>query len=299
MTAVIEESTGINLADDALYADDDDEPGEVPGQDAPPAPSADAPYGYTLDRETREWRPKKRPGRPKVPASAEELAGQPPVDRPADRAPGRGKSARPPAEEVPMPAGGVIARGVNKLYRRAGKVVRAMDYDIGTAIIECTRPEQRPDDVDPADWEPDLTVGEAWENLCKVNPRIRRFVLGCLKGGAWSDLLMAHAPIGMAIVMKPAILRFIPFKRLIESLAEEDEDTPEGEGGLPGGMTAADVGDMEALARDMAAKAAAKMGVRVTDADLDRAARSGVQFAQQRQQPRRQTRAQRSKAGAK
>jgi len=288
MTAVIEESTGINLADDALYADDDDEPGEVPGQDAPPASSADAPYGYTLDRETREWRPKKRPGRPKVPASAEELAGQPPVDRPADRAPGRGKSARPPAEEVPMPAGGVIARGVNKLYRRAGKVVRAMDYDIGTAIIECTHKED----------EDDLTVGEAWEALCKSNPRIRRFVLSCLKGGAWSDLIMAHAPIAMAIAMKPAILRFLP-SRLIESVAEPDDDTPEGEGDLPGGMTAADAAEMEALARDMAAKAAAKMGVRVTDADLDRAARSGVQFAQQRQQPKRQTRAQRSKAGAK
>jgi hypothetical protein len=302
MTAVIEESPPSDYASDEYYEADDlpgaDPAGESAGQDGPPPPSPDAPHGWTLDRETRQWRPKKRAGRPKVPATAEELSAAAPVERPPDRPPGKpARGQRPPAEEVPMPAGGVIARGVNKLYRRAGKVVRAMDYDVGTAIIECTRRDRLEDGSEDPD---DLTVGEAWENLCKVNPRIRRFVLGCLKGGAWGDLLMAHAPIAMAIVMKPAILKLIPFKRLIESMAEPDDDTPEGEGDLPAGMTAEDVGDMSDLAQQFAAKAASKMGVHLSDADLKRAAQQAEAMMGgqgRRVQPKRQSRAQR--AGSK
>ena len=45
------------------------------------------------------------------------------------------------------------------------------------------------------------------------------------------------APIAMAVLMKPAVLKRIPFAAFIESMAEPDEDTPAGEGGLPGGMT--------------------------------------------------------------
>jgi hypothetical protein len=60
-------------------------------------------------------------------------------------------------------------------------------------------------------------------------------------------------------VMKPAILRLIPFSRFIESMAEPDEDTPAGEGGLPGGMTAADAAQMARLAE----KQIAAMGLQV------------------------------------
>jgi hypothetical protein len=117
-----------------------------------------------------------------------------------------------------------------------------MDYDIGTAILESAR-----NTADPG--EPDDSVGAAWDELCKTNPRVRKFVMKCLAGGAWGQLVMAHAPILMAVIMKPAILKHIPFRELVASMAEPDEDTAPGEGGLPGGMTAEDAGQMAALAQ--------------------------------------------------
>lgn len=147
---------------------------------------------------------------------------------------------------------GVITKGVNRLYRKAGKIVRAMDADIGEAIIQSAR-----NTAD--DGELDDSVGAAWEELARTNPRIRRFVMKCISGGAWGQLIMAHAPIAMAIMMKPAILKHIPFAGLVQSVAEPDEDTPEGEGGLPGGMTADDAQQMA----DLAQQQMAKMGMSV------------------------------------
>jgi len=170
-----------------------------------------------------------------------------PAAPPADRAPSAGKSGRllkssRPDAPVPAYKAGVITKGVNRLYRKAGKIVRAMDADIGEAIIQSAR-----NTAD--DGELDDSVGAAWEELARTNPRIRKFVMKVISGGAWAQLIMAHAPIALAIMMKPAILRLIPFRGLVESMAEPDEDTPEGEGGLPGGMTAADAGQMADLAR--------------------------------------------------
>jgi hypothetical protein len=148
---------------------------------------------------------------------------------------------------VPPWKAGVIANGVNRLYRRAGKIVRAMDSDIGTAIIESARNTAGPG-------EPDDSVGAAWDELAKTNPRVRKFLLKAVAGGAWAQVVMAHAPIAMAIVMKPAILRLIPFSKLIASMAEPDEDTPAGEGGLPAGLTAADAQQMAGLAQAQMAR---------------------------------------------
>lgn len=224
--------------------------------------AAEAPFGYRKDGQ-----PKKAPGgRPRRSPSIEDLKGEPAAepgeestpssDRapepPADRAPDDAKRRRartraPAAREaVPSYKAGVITIGVNRLYRRAGKIVRAMDADIGEAIIQSAR-----NTADPG--EPDDSVGAAWEELAKTNPRIRKFLMKCIAGGAWGQLVMAHAPIAMAILMKPAILRIILFSRFIESMAEPDEDTPEGDGGLPGGMTAADAGDMARLAQQQIA----------------------------------------------
>ena len=232
--------------------------------------AAEAPFGYT-----RDGRPKKSPGRPrKLPPSLDELRGseapdadagegeeagsgngaahtppEPAQDRAPDENRRRVRRARSAAASTPAPPyrAGVIATGVNRIYRRTGKIVRAMDPDIGTAIIESATNTAGPG-------EPDDSVGAAWDELARTNPRIRRFILKCLAGGAWGQLVFAHAPIGMAIVMKPAIARRIPFMGLIESLAEPDEDTSPGEGGLPGGMTAADAQQMADLARQQAAR---------------------------------------------
>ena len=286
MTATTQEKydAGTSEADFATAEDPPED--ETPGEGTPPA-------GWTRDRSTGEMRPKRRAGRPRLGEPPEPALPSEPVSRTEDQPPGppAGRRRRPkdsPGPDPAMPKGGVIAAGVNKLYRRAGKLIRAADRDIGQAIIDCTRPDPE---------EPDeLTVGEAWENLCKTNPRIRRFVLKAIAGGAVGDLLMAHAPIGIALVMKPWVQKLIPFGRIVESMAEPDEDTPEGEGGLPGGMTEADVGDMRDLAEQQARRMAARMGINVTAEELTKAsaaaaARMPAGFV--RQQPRRASRAQR------
>jgi hypothetical protein len=156
-----------------------------------------------------------------------------------------------------------------------------MDPDIGEAVIACTRKDE----------DDELTVGEAWEALAKTNPRIRAFILRAISGGAWGDLVMAHAPIGLALFMKPQIQRFLRLERLAESFAEPDEDTPEGEGGLPGGMTMDDFEQMRQTAAEQARRMAGKMGIQVSDDQLaEAAAQAGVPPAF-RAQPRRRTRA--------
>jgi len=209
----------IDLANDDLYAPDaaEDAAGGAPFEPGPDTITDEAPFGYTRDPAAPGgWRPKKAAGRPRIPRSAAELAAEPePEPRPPDEAPRPGSGPAPLADDdVPMPKGGTIARQANRLYRRVGRVVRKLDYDIGTAIIECTKAEE-PDDV---------TVGQAWEELCRTNVRIRRFVLGFLKGGAWQDLAMAHAPIVAAIFAKEWVLKHIPFFDLIAGWFERDDD---------------------------------------------------------------------------
>jgi hypothetical protein len=202
----------------------------------------DAPYGTTRDRVTGELRPKKAAGRPRRSPTVDELkqqreaAGdeQPPEGRQRDRAPdnkarkARG-SSRKKAEDAPKTGPewheGQIARGVNKLYRKAGRLVRVGDQTIGQALIDITRKDE-PDDV---------TVGEAWEDIARTNPRIRKFLLKCIAGGAWGQLLMAHAPVLLAILMKDAIRRHIPFGKLFEAfLASDTEEGGDGSSAADG-----------------------------------------------------------------
>jgi hypothetical protein len=112
---------------------------------------------------------------------------------------------------------------------------------------------------------------------------------------------MAHAPIGVAFMMKPLVQKLIPFERLISSVAEPDEDTPDGEGELPGGMTETDFDQMRAMAEQQAARMAARMGMNVSPEDLAAASAQAAEKmppAFRRQQPRGQTRAKR-RAGAR
>ena len=260
---------------------------EEPPEDSIPAGEEEAPYGWRRD-DDGNLVPRKKPGRPRKQATPDEMPPDAsPVSRAADRPPdttGDRKRAETPGAVPAMPRGGVIAAGVNKLYRRAGKITRAMDPDIGAAIIACTRKD--------GDEPDELTVGEAWENLARANPRVRAFLLKAIAGGAWGDLVMAHAPLGLALMMKPAVQRLIPFGRLAESMAEPDEDTPAGEGGLPGGMTADDFGQMRDLAAQQARRMAERMGHPVSDEQLAEAvAQAGVPPAFRRNQPRQRSRA--------
>jgi hypothetical protein len=222
--------------------------------------------------------PPKRPrGRPRKPPSVDDLKGvdgsavdegslsaggdaTPIAPPPADRPPDEGKrrytkrAASVSRETAPPYKAGLITTVVNRIYRQAGKVVRAMDADIGTAIIESARNSAAPD-------EPDDSVGAAWDELARTNPRVRAFLMKAITGSALMQLVIAHAPIGMAIVMKPAIMRRIPFQRLVTSMAEPDDGAGPGEGGLPGGMTAADVRQMQ----ELAAQQMGRMGMQVSE----------------------------------
>jgi hypothetical protein len=232
------------------------------GQEASPVTDvSEAPYGYTRDEATGEMRPKKSPGRPRKSPSLDDLKAQreaavpaPDESRDGDRAPAAPKSRRGrraskgPAPDRPAPpvpqhlrSEGAIAKGVNQLYRKAGKLVRVMDQDIGQALIDITRAE----DAD------DVTVGDAWEQLARTNPRVKAFLMRMLAGGAWSGLVAAHAPVFMALLMKDSIRRRIPFARL--AMAMVDDEGEPGEAPAAGtpfdGLRPEDMAAMMAMAQ--------------------------------------------------
>ena len=237
------------------------------GQDAQPVTDAsEAPYGYTRDEATGEMRPKKSPGRPRKSPSLDDLKARAETAAsdgtqagsadgpPGDRAPAalRGRSRRRasrdagpdrPAPPVPQKfrAEGAIAKGVNQLYRKTGKLVRVMDPDIGQALIDITRAE------DPED----VTVGDAWEDLARTNPRVKAFLLKMLAGGAWSGLVAVHAPVFMALLMKDSIRKRIPFARL--AMAMVDDEGEPGEAPAAGtpfdGLRPEDMAAMMAMAQ--------------------------------------------------
>lgn len=259
MTVTAEDTDLDPTADEYFGADvpDDLEP---PAADGPPPEDPDrAPYGWTRDTKTHQWRPKKSPGRPKhaPPPGPEEVAAAPPINRPEDAPPPpRSRKRRGPAptdESVPMPKGGVIARGVDRLYRRAGRMIRILDDEIGLAVIECSRPD--PEDPDAP------TAGQAWEALAKDNPRVRAWLLGLLKGGTWQDLIMVHAPIALALFTRDWVRRLIPgavLERAAESML-----VPDPEDATEDSLTPEDVDDMQRAAEAHAQRIASKMGVKV------------------------------------
>lgn len=164
-----------------------------------------------------------------------------------DRAPGKTKTKRSRRSKteasVPPFRAGPIAAGMNKMYARAGKIVKVMDPAIGEAILSTTRKEA----------DDDVTVGEAWEELAKTNPRIRAALLKMIQGGAWVQLIMAHAPIFLAVIMKDGIRKHIPFMKLIEAILSEDDTTgePSGVSEMMGGLTPEDAAQAMEFAQDL------------------------------------------------
>jgi hypothetical protein len=188
-----------------------------------------------------------------------------------------------------MPRGGVIAKGMDSLYRQVGKVLRIIGAEAeGAAVIACTRRD--PD-------EPDLpTTGEAWEQLARNNPRIRAFLLRLIQGNDWQTLLLAHLPIGMALMTHDWVRRYIPMQRAAEVMFEPDED-----GNTPMDLLPEDVEDMQAMAQQQAERMASRMGVKVPEgvarAAMEQAAAASnggtIPPGFQRQQTRHRSRAQR------
>lgn len=235
-----------------------EEPIEAVEEFDPLAPDDNAPWGYTVDRKTGERRAKKTMGRPQkgaVPDSSFSMGESPDLEfhkaaqknKEEDVAPGalpkkRVKKDKPEAAVIPYRAG-VIAKGMNKMYAQAGKIVRAMDPDIGEAIISCTRKES----------EDDITVGEAWDELARTNPRVRAFLMKMMQGNAWRQLFWAHLPILLAVVMKENIRKHLPFQKVVNSVLEPDEETgaPSDISAMLGNLTPDDVEQMMPLVNSM------------------------------------------------
>lgn len=163
------------------------------------------PEGWVRDRDTGEYRPPKRRGRkPVTPPPSE----HDPIERTEDNPPGKTPRARKTSSaSIPRYKAGVIAKGMATLYRRTGKILKALDRDIGIAVIESA------DDC-----------GEAWDDLARTNPRIRAVCMKLITGGAWTQLFVAHLPILLAILMKDAIRKHIPFGKFLARAMEPDED---------------------------------------------------------------------------
>lgn len=232
-------------------------------------PAEEAPFGYTRDEATGELRPKKAAGRPRKQPTLDELKAQKEAEaapeaaaKPEDRAPSarrphRRTRAEPEPDKPKQPVvqfrEGVISKGMNKLYRKAGKMVRVMDRDVGQALIDITRKDTLDDGTpDPED----VTVGEAWEEIARTNPRIRAFLMKIIAGGAWGQLFACHAPVLLAVLMKDAIRRRIPFMKLIEAFLDggEDGEAPAG-GTVMEGLQVPDMQQMMAMAAQFAEQA--------------------------------------------
>lgn len=245
----------------------------------PDAPTVEAPYGWTTDPSTGERRPKKTAGRrrksdaPPAPAagatpSLEDLKAQAPQSKREDVAPAPVHDHRhafslkkkPPQaskapELVPPFRAGPIAKGVNKLYRRAGKIVKMWDPEVGAAIIACT--------VKDPDEEDDITVGEAWEELARTNPRVRAFLTKLITAGSFSTLITAHAPILMAIALKDGIRQRLPILKLADAFLVDDDgqggEMPSGLSQMMGGLGPADMVQMAQMAEQMMSQMAGGM----------------------------------------
>lgn len=83
----------------------------------------------------------------------------------------------------PMPRGG-IAAPMAALYKKTGEFIRPFDPGCGTALI-----------MGASD------CGKAWEEVCKRNPAVRKWILMLLSSGANMELLVAHLPILAAVAI--------------------------------------------------------------------------------------------------
>lgn len=242
-----------------------------PGPPVDMGPSEEAPYGWMVDAKTGERRKKRNHGRTKKGAglpsggspSLEEMKAANPDEPEGDRAPGKpkrswgsgDKSPKAPPEPAPAFRAGPIAKGMNRLYARTAKVVSVMDPEIGAAILSTTR----------KDTDDDVTVGEAWEELAKINPRVRVVLLKVIAGGVYGQLFMCHAPIFLAVIMKDGIRQRIPMARFVDAFLNNDDVDQDGApagtdlSAMLGGLSPEDAGQMMEMANQMMGQMASQM----------------------------------------
>lgn len=191
------------LAENPLSENLLSDPTEFSDTENPP-PKTEIPEGWVKDRVTGEMRPPKRRGRQPRATNPDTHA---PITRAEDTEPdprARGKRA---SSGTPRYQKGVIAKGMATLYRRTGRIVKALGRrNIGIAIIESAE-----------------DIGDAYEELARTNPRVRAFLTKLVAGGSWGNLVMAHMPIFLAIAMEDSIRKHLPFSGLLDSLLSPDD----------------------------------------------------------------------------
>ena len=97
---------------------------------------------------------------------------------------------RPVKEKVtaatapPMPRKGNLAKQFTQLYTSLGTFLMPFDAACGGAIINAAP-----------------KCGEAMENLARENPAVRKALLAMVETSVWGQVIMAHAPIMLAIAI--------------------------------------------------------------------------------------------------
>jgi hypothetical protein len=95
----------------------------------------------------------------------------------------RGRAASVKAEpQTPAYRAGVIAKGFENIYATVGMTVFAFDQHCGQTIIENSE-----------------KMAASLDVLAKNNPAVRRVLSKMLTTSAWSEVIIAHAPLVMAI----------------------------------------------------------------------------------------------------
>lgn len=115
-------------------------------------------------------------------------ASLPPFETPEPTSPGGGKGrgkrgrAREPRPTPPKPRPGSLVKPLTELYEGIGGALVLFDPVCGTAVIE-SAPK----------------CAEAVENLARENEAVRRVISRMLETSAWGGVLIAHAPIILAV----------------------------------------------------------------------------------------------------
>ena len=126
-------------------------------------------------------------------AARERVAASRTAAKASDKPPlKRAAKDKPAPAPVPEYRAGMYKVPVAALYGQVGQVVSYVAYPIGQALIGQAGP-----------------CAEAWDNLARTNPKVRKWLGNMTKTGAWGELIAAHIPIMMTTmyVLGPASFR--------------------------------------------------------------------------------------------
>lgn len=106
------------------------------------------------------------------------------ADSPRER---KQRKPRPEKVQLPvpgMPRKGALARQITQMYVSLGTFLLPFDAACAGAIINAAP-----------------RCGEAMENLARENPAVRRAIMAMVETSVWGQVVMAHAPIMLAIAI--------------------------------------------------------------------------------------------------